>query len=288
MILVTGATGTVGRSLCRRLAASKLPARGLTRDAAKAVELRAIGVEAAVADPAHPATLPPAFAGVTKLFLLGTGAAGQAEQELALLEAARQARVSRVVKLSAWGAETEAFTFAKIHRKVERALEGSASSLEWTILRPNGFMQNVANFFAASIRAVSAFHLPAADAVISHVDVRDIADVAAAILADEGSGHAGKAYDLSGPEGLPYGRIADMVSGAVGRPVTYIPLSDGDYRKGAVEHGLPAAYADAMVELFRFYRTGAAARVSPDVEKIAGKPARPFAAFAKESAAAFG
>src|SRR5262249_45629900 len=101
-------------------------------------------------------SLAPALQGITTLFLLSNAVA----LEVGVVKAAKAAGVKRVVKLSAWGAAEEAFSFAKWHRAVEREIE--KSGLEWTFLRPNAFMQNVVNHMGATIRSQNALYQPAA------------------------------------------------------------------------------------------------------------------------------
>lgn len=199
-------------------------------------------------DFAKPETLRPALEGVDTVFLLGTGGLGQAEREINVVNEARAAVVKRLVKLSVFGAAGEHFTFAKIHREVERAVE--ASGLAWTFLRPNGFMQNFVNHMAGSIRTQSAIYQPAEDARISHIDARDIARAAAQVLT--ASGHEGKAYELSGPQALSYADAASTLSTVLGKPIRYVALPDDAARAGMLAAGMPEFYVDYLLDLNRF------------------------------------
>jgi len=169
-----------------------------------------------------------------------------------------------------------------VHRAVERAIE--SSGLAYTFLRANGFMQNFLNHMAASIRA-GAISQPAGTAAISHVDVRDIAAVAARAFTQPG--HAGRAYDLSGPEGLSYARAAEVLAAETGHPVKYVALSDAEAASQMVASGMPEFYAEVLVDLNRYYRTGAGSRVSSHTRDVLGRPARSFEQFVAEHRAAF-
>jgi uncharacterized protein YbjT (DUF2867 family) len=285
MILVTGAGGNVGSELVRRLSTSGAKFRAGYNSRGKLEAAKRAGQDAVAIDYTRPATVASALAGVDHLFLLGAGAAaaGQTEAEIGVVRAAKEAGVRHVVKLSVWAADGEAFSFAKVHRPVERALE--SSGMGWTFLRPNGFMQNLSNFFAATIKEQGAFHLPSRGCRISHVDVRDIAAVAAKTLTEPG--HEGRAYLLSGPEALTYAEIAAKLSAVTGRPVAYVDIPDADFKKGAMASGMPEAYADAMLSLIHFYETGGAARVTGDVEKVTGRKPITFDQFARDHAGAF-
>ncbi|HKE00356.1 MAG TPA: SDR family oxidoreductase [Planctomycetota bacterium] len=285
MILVTGASGNIGRELVKRLSAAKAPFRAAYRkpDAAKAA--RAARVEAVVADFADPESMRPALKGVDTMFLLSGGDPNQTALELAAVREAREADVERVVKLSAWGAETEAFSYARIHRPVERAIEGSG--MRWTFLRPNGFHQNMANFYAPSIRGQGTFFLPMADARVSYVDVRDVASSAAAILGARDHQHDEKAYGLSGPEALTCAQLADELSRQVGRTIRYVDVSDDDFVKGAVAGGVPEAQARNAVELMHFYKQGRASDVLGEVQQITGKKPISFRQYVADNLALF-
>jgi uncharacterized protein YbjT (DUF2867 family) len=283
MILITGAGGTVGSALVNALKGSGHPLRLAFHTPEKAARAAAAGYDVVTYDYHRPATLAPALDGVAALFLLGTGIVGQAEGEINVVEAARAAGVERLVKLSVWGAEEEGFALAALHRRIERAIE--ASGLAWTFLRPNNFMQGFLTSEAASIRAEGAFSLPAGEARVSHVDVRDIARVAAQALTEPG--HTGKAYALSGPQALSYAEAATLLSTATGRPVRYVAVSDATMHAALLADGVPAPYVDCLVDLYQYFRSGGAAGLSPDVRLVTGREPIAFAQFAREYAAAF-
>jgi len=283
MILVTGAGGTVGSELVKTLSAAGAKFRAAYNSPGKIDQARRNGLDAIAIDYATPETVAAALAGADHLFLLGAGAAGQTEAETGVVRAAKKAGVKHVVKLSVWGADGEAFSFAKVHRPVEREIE--ASGLGWTFLRPNGFMQNLPNFFAATIKSQGAFYMPSRGCRISHVDVRDIAAVALKALTDPG--HEGRIYTLSGPEALTYTEIAAKLSAAIGKPVTYVDVPDADFKKGAMAAGMPEAYTDAMLSLIHYYEGDNASRVTHDIERVAGRKPFTFDQFARDHAGAF-
>lgn len=273
MILVTGASGTVGSEVVKALqkqgASFKVGYR----------ERRLEGLPGVAIDFDRPETLAPALAGIKTLFLLSNQVAPEANA----VRAAKAAGVKRIVKLSVWDAAAEGFAFARWHRAIEREIE--ASGLSYTFLRPNGFMQNVIHYMGATIKGQNAIFQPAQDARISHIDARDIGAVAARVLT--GTDHDGKAYSLSGPEALSYGEIAATLSSVLGREIRYVKISDEDYKQGAVGAGMPEAYADALVDLVRYYRTGGvASKVTGDVRAVTGSEPIRFEQFARDYAAA--
>jgi len=283
MILITGAAGTVGSEVVKQLQKTGAKFRAGYASEAKAAEARAKGIDAVVANYADAQSLDAALAGVDKLFLLAGGAPNQTELELNVVAAAKRAGVKHIVKLSVWGAEGEAFSFAKVHRPVEKAIEKSGAT--WTHLRPNGFMQNMATYMGSTIRGEGAFYVAAGDAQISHVDVRDIAAVAVKALTEPG--HENTVYTLSGPAPLTYNEIAETLTRAAGKPVKYVDLPAATYKEAIVGAGVPPAYADAMINLYDYYKEGHARATTNDVKRVTGRDPIPFAQFAEENAQAF-
>ena len=280
MILVTGSSGTVGTELLKQLTAKGAKVRAAYRSRPVSMP----GVEGARVDFETGEGLDAAVAGCEAVFLLSGGVADQTGAEIRAVDAARRAGVRRVVKLSVWGAEGEDFSFAKIHRPVERAIE--RSGMAFTFLRPNGFMQNFVNYDGEAIRSQGAFYYPCHNAAVSHVDVRDIAAVAVAALTEPGAKHAGKAYTLSGPEALTFSQVAEKLSAAVGKPIRYVDPPEAEYRKTLVGMGIPEAYADALIDLSRYYAAGKASAVTPAVREVTGRKGISFDQFARESAGA--
>jgi uncharacterized protein YbjT (DUF2867 family) len=155
------------------------------------------------------------------------------------------------VKQSVLGANDEAFSLARVHRPVEKAIE--SSSMTWTFLRPNSFMQNIETFMSATIKSKAAFYSASEEAKISHVDVRDIAAVAVKAL--------------TGPQALTYGEVANGLSKVLGHTIRHVSLSPSDLRHGMLSEGLPEEIADRMIDLERYFREGNAELITNDVER---------------------
>lgn len=283
MILVTGAGGTVGSELVTRLSSQRVSFRAGYHSVARAESARTQGIDAVDVEFNRPETLQSALKDVDVLFLLSGSGPRQTQHELDAAREAKKAGVSRIVKLSVWGAQDEAFSFARSHRPVEKEIE--SSGMAWTFLRPNGFMQNLVNYSSSTIRSQGAFYLSGGAARISHIDVRDIAAVAAKTLTT--SGHDGKAYDLSGPEALTYAQAAEKISAALGRRISYLDLPAADLRKSLIESGTGEWYADAMLDLMRYYVSGGAGQVTPWVRRITGREPIPFDRFVLDYLQAF-
>jgi uncharacterized protein YbjT (DUF2867 family) len=273
MILVTGASGTVGSEVVKALGGRSARVRAGYRTRPQNVPA---GVESVPLDYERPESIRPALQGVDTLFLLSS----TVDPERKVVDEAKRAGVERIVKLSVMRAAEEGFTFARWHRAVEKHIE--ASGLAWTFLRPNGFMQNVVNYMGETIRSQSAIYSPAGNAAASHVDARDIGAAGARVLTEKA--HDGKAYELTGPAALTYGEIAEILSRALGRTIRYVPISPEQYRQAAVAAGTPEGYADALVDLNRYYLEGKAAGVTPAVRQLTGRDPIPFEQFARDHA----
>ncbi len=283
MILITGAGGTVGSEVLKQLRQRGAAVRAGFHSPKKAEQARTKGIDAVVLDFADRASIAAALKGVDHVFLLGATAPNQSELEINVVEEAKKAGVGHIVKLSVLGAPAEKLTFARWHRAVEKAIE--KSGVVYTFLRANEFMQNFVNYHAEPIRSQGAIYLPARDARISMIDVRDIAAVAVEALTE--LGHEGKAYDLTGPEALSHSDVAQKLSAATGRAIQYVDIPVEAFRQGALSSGIPEFYVDALADLYRFYVEGSAQHVTGDVEKVTGRKPRTFDDFAREHASAF-
>lgn len=277
-ILVMGASGTIGRVVAELLVAEGVACRAGYRSRPVAV----VGAEPVRTDVATGEGIARALEGIDKLFLLTGDMPGQSEAETRVVDAAAQAGVTHIVKLSTWGAESEAFSIARIHRPVEIAIE--QSGMAHTFLRPNGFMQNFATYYRDMIVHGGAVRLPCEDARISFIDARDIAAAAVRALLDPT--HAGKAYDLSGPEALTFHDAANHLAAASGRPVAYVSIPEDLFRSEMRDAGVPAAYVQDLVELCASYRSGASAAVTSAIGDITGRPGITFDIFARDHAEA--
>lgn len=277
MILVTGATGTVGGEVARSLTARGERVRVLVRDGAKGAPFEQNGHEVAVGDFSDPASLDAALDGVDHVFLVCAAGPDQAELEGNVIDAAVRAGVDHLVKLSVAGADAGATVrFARIHAEVEEKLR--ASGLGYTLLQPNGFMQN-SLAYAGSIAADGAFY--ATEGRVSWVDARDIGDAGAAALVD--AGHQGETHVLTGPEGLTNADLAARLSEALGREVRYVEVTPEQAKESMLGMGFPEWTVDALVELFEdVYAKGYAADAASGVKDLTGNEPRTYAQFAAD------
>ena len=282
MLLVTGATGTTGMEVIKALKARGAEARALVRDEAKAHHLRDLGFEPVTGDLGDPRTHAPALDGVEKAYLVSPIGPMQSEFEQAFLETAKAAGVQHVVKLSVIGANPEApLRFARTHAKVEQALRDSG--MAWTLLRPTSFMQNTLAWGARVLDGT--FYSPVPDAAFSLVDARDVAEVAAVALTEEG--HEDKAYGLSGPEPVSYRDQAKRVFAAAGREIEVEEIPVEALKRELVRAGVPPWNAEGLSEQFDLYASGGLQMVTSGVKDALGRDPRTIDDFARDHVDAF-
>lgn len=283
MIAVLGATGTSGGEVVKALQAAKAPFRVVTRDPAKAKKALAGGVKTVAGDLDRPEALAKALKGASKAFFVSAVDERYGARFGAFLEAAEAAGVEHVVKLSAFGADLASPTaLLRQHAETDNVL--MASGLAWTVLRPNGFFQNL--FWAAgSIRSQGKIYMPLRNARQSMVDVRDVGAVGALALTKRG--HAGQTYELTGPEALTYTEVAAVFARVLGKPVAYVDIPLAAAREGMKQAGMPAWSADEVTCLYEVFATGAAGQTTPTVKALLGREATSLEAWVREHAAAF-
>ena len=284
MILVTGATGSNGTEIVRLLSKRGVPFKAMVRDASRASDLAALpGATVVESDFDDRNSLAAALAGVERAFLLTPSTERAEAQQLAFVEAAQQAGVRHVVKLSQVAADADSpVRFLRYHAAVEAALR--ASGMDYTFLRPNLFMQGLLHF-AGSVARDGTFAAAAGDAAVSVVDVRDNAAVAVAALTEPG--HEGRTYTLTGPEALTHAEMAAALAKATGKPIRYVDVAPEAMGAAMVGMGMPQWQADGLVEDYAHYRRGEAAAVATGVEDATARAPRAFEAFAHDYVDAF-
>jgi len=281
MILVTGATGKVGSAVLEQLVEAGHKVRALVRDPAKLGELGG-KVEVIKGDLSKPETLDAAFSGVDKAFVLCAGGdlpklAGNAA------DAAKKAGVKHVVFLSSASVKSDHETqIGRWHREAEAKIK--ASGLAWTMIQPGAFASN-ALFWVGSIKAQGAVFSPTGDGKTTPIDPRDIAAVAVKVLTSPG--HEGKEYVLSGPESLSAAEQVAKISAAIGRPLTFVDVTEDQAREGLEKAGFPPVFIRAMLEISALVKAGHAMESTPTVEELLGRKARSFDEWLKSNVEAF-
>ncbi|MFE1595187.1 NAD(P)H-binding protein [Nocardia sp. NPDC058705] len=281
MILITGATGTIGSGIVAQLVAEGVAVRAATRDPKNAAF--PAGVEVVRVDYRDPATFGPAMAGIEAAFLVGVPGPDDTGTDAALVAAAQEAGVRRVVKLSAVGTgDPRLGVPGSWHVPGEQAVRDSG--LEWTILRPNTFASNTFSW----IEPLSSGHpVPnlTGDGRQAVVDPRDVSAVAVAAL--RSNEHHGRIYTLTGPD-LQTGRDqAAVLAKILDRPIAVTDIPEADARTFMVSAGLPPAFVEGALTGQAFIRAGHNEQRTDDIATVLGRPPRGYAEWAADHRAAF-
>jgi uncharacterized protein YbjT (DUF2867 family) len=281
-ILIIGATGRVGAELVRLLTRKGEAVRAATRNpSAASVRLPHVA-EPVEFDFYHTETFPPALIGVERVFLIARPGDNHADKvAMPFIDMAKEAGVRLIVNLTAMGVELDdSFMLRVLEKYVEK------SGIPYVHLRPNWFMQNFSSGpMLADIDRTGGLHLPASDAKISFVDVRDIAAVASAALTEPG--HAGNAYTLTGGRALDHYEVVSILSRAAGKPIRYVPLSEEIASAASRKAGVAGDLIERWIEFYRKVRQGLCALVTHDVESVLGHPPTTFEQYAKDYAASW-
>ncbi len=255
MILITGASGTVGKAVLQEVTRKPSSVRAMFRSKEEASKAPP-GCQPVIADFSDKPSLRKTLHGVTALFLVCSPIPQLVELESNVLDVCKETGVNHIVLNSALGAGDFPKSFPSWHRKVEDKLK--STGISFTILRPNGFLQNIVAYNAPSIRTQGAFYAAMGDAKVSYLDVGDIAVVAAKAL--HAGSHAGKTYELYGPEAISNQELAKRISRIARRIVNFVDIPESAQREAMLGLGMPDWQVTALLDLQQYYKQGAGAK----------------------------
>ena len=282
MIMVTGGTGMVGGEILHLLSQAGVAAKALTRNVKKAPDLE--GITWVDGDMARPETLPAAFAGSDTLFLVSSIDLDTVALQHNALEAARRAKVDHIVKLSAFGASDHSRAPILLwHHQVEEEMK--RSGIDWTILRPHHFMQNLLTQLDYIVND-GVVYSPSGDGKIPYVDAKDIAAVAAVTLTRPG--HRGKTYVVTGGEALSYRQATAIIGETIGKKLRFVDETPDQTRARREREGYPPAIIEGILAIGAYQRAGGkTVTITSVIPDLIGRPAHTFPEFAREHAAVF-
>lgn len=281
--LITGATGTVGSALVRALAQAHIRPRAFVRDAEKARRLWGDAAELIVGDLHDKYAVQTAMHGVDALFLACANVADQVALECGAVDAARQAGVGRVVKLSARGAAHDSTaTLWRAHAAVEDHLVDSG--VPSVILRPSFFMTNLL-VAADAVRAHGILPAPAGTAPIAMIDPADVAAVGVQALIDDSI--SAQVLTLNGPEALTYEQVAQRLSAVAGRHIRYVDIEPHVAAQQMMASGLPDNVTTLVLEVFERLRAGDDADANTQLPLLTGGTPSTVDGFVRQYAPAF-
>lgn len=282
MIFITGATGSIGKELSKLLAEDRIPARAMCRRQEQLYQFTVLGLEAVLADFNDPESLSQGMQGCEQLFLLTSPDQDHTLREKQMIDLACQAGIRHIVRLST--SDTNLSTklpYGKSHAEIDQYLR--AKPVNWTILRPTGFMQN----FIESRQPIAKGILPHSlnDGQISYIDLRDIASVAKTVLTEDV--HNGATYYLTGPESMTVSDVAAELTSSLGHEIRSANIPEEEMRNILSYAHLSDWYIDALVEQFKIGSSGGEIDTTWEVQRLTGKSARTFSKFVQDYKADF-
>jgi uncharacterized protein YbjT (DUF2867 family) len=277
MILVSGATGNVGKHLVRQLLDKGTRVRVLVRDEAKVAYL-GNSVERAIGDLDRPETLTTAMHGIDRLYFVTP----VTEQVMNLLEVAKQAGVKHVVKQSTIEADRWLGP-GRWHREQEELIK--SMGFAWTFIRPTMFTSNPIEWWSATIKSQNAVYFPGGKGKVPSVDPRDVAAVACMILTHPR--HEGQVYEVTGPEPLTIGEMVQVLAKVLGKPLRYVNVPAFLAAIWLRRFGMSRELVNGLMETLGALRRNEYAYVTDVVQRVGGVKPRTFEVWCRDHVAAF-
>ncbi|WP_424187330.1 NAD(P)H-binding protein [Actinokineospora sp. G85] len=266
-VLVLGGTGKTGKRVVRHLADRGARAIAASRSGERRFDWQ------------DRSTWGPAVRGVESIYVVDSQTENAAELLSEFVRDAVAAGTRRLVLLSAraWEQADDDSVFA-----VESVVQDSGAG--WTVLRPTWFAQNFSeDAFLSDAVVAGDVPLPTGDGLEPFIDAEDIAEVAAAVLTEDG--HDGRTYALSGPRTLTFGDCVAEIASATGREISFRAVTEDDYAKHLLDRGFDADYAAFAAELLGSVAAGGGDYLSDGVQRVLGREPRSFADYARTTAA---
>ncbi|WP_354641960.1 SDR family oxidoreductase [Kitasatospora camelliae] len=275
MIVVTGATGQLGRLVVEGLLA-RVPAAEIAvavRSPEKAADWAARGVDVRAVDYSRPQTLTGAFAeGDRVLLISGSEVGSRVGQHAAVVEAARAAGVALLAYTGVLGGDDAGFTLAEEHKATEAAIR--ASGLPFVFLRNGWYTENYTAQAAGTVERGAVLG-SSGDGRVASAARRDYADAAVAVLT--GQGHENAVYELSGDTAWSFSEYAAELAARSGKPVVYRDVTPEEHHEALVGAGLPEGFAGILVDVDAAIGRGELARTPGDLARLIGRPTTPLA-----------
>lgn len=282
MILVTGATGTVGSEAVRLLSARREPTRALVRDPSSVADRGDLAdeIEIVTGDFDRPDTLDVALRGVDTVILVSPAVPAQ---EIAVIDSAVRQGATHLVKITSKASADSPVDRRRGQARIEAHL--ATTGLAYTLLRSNAYLQNLLAL-APMIKQTQSFVMSAGDGQVGMIDARDVAAAACAI-ATAPAVHDGHTYCLTGPDLITYTDIAKEFSAALGHEIGYRQIRTAEHQAAMIRAGVPEAVAISNAQAFGLIAEGDSAWLTDDVATLTGAAPRSLHTFITEHIAAF-
>ena len=267
MILITGATGKTGSAAVQELSNRNIPFRVLIRNEDKLNQITDIGGEVVIGAIEDDAALNQAMEGVQKALVLLPNSEQQLFLEKKVVDAALEANVQHIVKMSSMEAVPEATSpIPKLHMQSENYIKNSG--MNWTMIKPNFFMQNLLGS-GKTIVEQNKFFLPMGEGKAGMIHTKDVGTVIAKVLSEDG--HEGQNYEVTGPEILSFHDVAEIFSKVLGKKVDYINVPIDEYKKTLSQFLTNQWHLDSVIDLFKDIAEGGIEDKTDTFEDLIGK-----------------
>jgi uncharacterized protein YbjT (DUF2867 family) len=271
LILVIGASGTVGSGIVQNLKKQGFRVRATTSKSVKSSD-ELVPVNLATGEGINAA-----FEGVDRAFLLSPpGYANHYAMLSPLIQESKRRGLKKVVLMTAMGANADE---SSPFRKAEIELE--KSGLNYNIIRPNWFLNNFHTFWIQGINEQNKILLPAGNAKVSFIDARDISNVASTLLTSDKFDR--KDFDLTSNEAVDHSQVASAISKVTGRKIEYKEVTPEEFKKGLLNAGLPEDYVNFLVLIFGFLKEGYSSRLTTSVKDITGQEPKSLAQYVADN-----
>jgi len=267
MILITGATGKTGSAAVQELSNRNIPFRVLIRNEDKLNQITDMGGEVIIGAIEDDAALNQAMEGVQKALVLLPNSEQQLFLEKKVVDAALEANVQHIVKMSSMEAVPEATSpIPKLHMQSENYIKNSG--MNWTMIKPNFFMQNLLGS-GKTIVEQNKFFLPMGEGKAGMIHTKDVGTVIAKVLSEDG--HEGQNYEVTGPEILSFHDVAEIFSKVLGKKVDYINVPIDEYKKTLSQFLTNQWHLDSVIDLFKDIAEGGIEDKTDTFEDLIGK-----------------
>jgi len=264
-ILITGITGNVGSEVLKHLQKKGVNVKAGVRSIEKAKEIFGNSIDYARFDFEDLSTFDEALDGVSKLFLVRPPAISDTKKYIEpFIEKAKMKKVNHIVFLSLMGIE---HNLIPPHYKIEKYIK--KSKIPYTFLRPSFFMQNLDTTHRYDIKERNEIYIPSGKAKVSFIDVRDIGEIGAKVLIEDG--HENKAYTLTGNQALDYYEVSEIFSNVLGRKIVYTNPSSLKFRKEMINRGIQSNFVNVMVGLYMSTKLGMGKKVTGEFKQLIGR-----------------
>lgn len=276
-IVITGATGQLGRLVIADLLAAGIPADGITavaRSKEKAADLAAEGVKVAIADYDEPSTFDDVFsAGDRVLLISGTDLGRRIPQHTVVIAAAKAAGVAQLAYTSVFGGPKAEMLLAADHQGTEQLILDSG--LPYTFLRNNWYSELAVRDVADAVQSGAIVNGTSPDARLATATREDYAAAAAVVMSTDG--HLNKAYELGGDVAWTFGEFAAELSRQTGKPVVHQSLPQKEILAGLLAAGLPEGLAGVLADVDTAMSAGVLSATPGDLSRLTGRPTTPIA-----------